>query len=97
MPWLVHAEERIGKAARKRIKRKLYRISQHCHYCGIWLDFHDATIDHREPRVYGGSNSLKNLACACEACNKEKRDKPYAFFVAHVQQQRSAQIKGPTP
>jgi len=32
------------------------------------------TIDHKVPISRGGTNDLKNLCCACEECNFEKKD-----------------------
>lgn len=77
-----------SKSWRKRIKKRLYRQSQRCHYCGVPLEFHESTIDHLIPRVAGGPDAFKNLKLSCRECNLEKSNKPYAFFVAYWQRNR---------
>src|SRR5688572_15736636 len=39
-----------------------------CAYCGTHVPFKRAHIDHRNPRVNGGSNRMRNLATACASC-----------------------------
>ena len=41
-----------------------------------------ATIDHKTPRVKGGSNYLSNLTLACVQCNTVKDDLNYEEFTA---------------
>lgn len=43
-----------------------------CCYCGEPFDAMDLTVDHVEPRVKGGDNSVGNLVTACRACNTRK-------------------------
>lgn len=49
-----------------------------CYYCKISLLLHDqlnpryATIDHKVPRIKGGSGKSDNIVLCCLKCNKEK-------------------------
>lgn len=49
-----------------------------CHYCGSFGD----TVDHVVPRSKGGRSTVKNLVCACKACNVEKGTMDYSTYVA---------------
>lgn len=40
-----------------------------CHYCGQSLRYDSITLDHRTPRVRGGTNHVTNLVPACKQCN----------------------------
>lgn len=48
-----------------------------CAYCGKELDIDAAannrlTIDHKRPRVLGGTSSKNNIVTSCEPCNLKK-------------------------
>lgn len=43
-----------------------------CQYCGVRVRV--GHIDHKNPRILGGSNRRNNLALACASCNLEKGD-----------------------
>jgi 5-methylcytosine-specific restriction endonuclease McrA len=43
-----------------------------CVYCGNRFAAEELSVDHVEPRVRGGDQSLGNLVTACRACNNRK-------------------------
>jgi 5-methylcytosine-specific restriction endonuclease McrA len=40
-----------------------------------WLS--TATLEHKEPRMYGGSDAIENLAAACLRCNLRRGRRMY--------------------
>ena len=44
---------------------------RHCVYC---RSTENLTIDHKIPKVKGGSDALSNLQCLCKKCNTFKSD-----------------------
>lgn len=68
-----------GGRGRKQLHRVIDKWGSLCHWCGVQTrverdtsippEGRDATIEHLVPRSKGGSNGLKNLRCACYACN----------------------------
>lgn len=48
------------------------RLGWACSYCGCGLTEETATRDHIVPLSRGGSNSIENIAPACDTCNKRK-------------------------
>lgn len=42
-----------------------------CKYC---KNKENLTIDHKIPKVKGGSDDIKNLQCLCKKCNSLKSD-----------------------
>ena len=64
-----------GSSKLKEILRK--RDGDHCYICGKEMDFEPvsggvkrgASVDHIQPRQFGGSNDYANLRLACRACN----------------------------
>ena len=46
-----------------------------CMYCGKKVTFQNATKDHVFPRSLNGPTTMKNLVCACRACNSKKDNK----------------------
>ncbi len=50
----------------------LWLRSPYCGICGAYVDFEDATIDHRRPVSKGGTDSPDNLQIAHPACNVAK-------------------------
>jgi hypothetical protein len=63
----------INPMAREQVRR---RAQLACEFCGIAeADVgSQLTIDHFQPRVKGGDDSLDNLIYCCAACNQYKRD-----------------------
>ena len=49
-----------------------------------------ATIDHRTPRIRGGSHQPWNLVLACRLCNSRKGTKPYLDYVFIVWAEQDA-------
>jgi 5-methylcytosine-specific restriction endonuclease McrA len=78
---------RTGHRAYRRMRARLLRTTDTCHYCGIYLDpelVHphpqSATADHVHPIKDGGHN-LGKLVAACFSCNlarnrKHPREQP---------------------
>lgn len=70
--------ERIGRAADEKMLvlcgwfSEEGRLEGHCAYCGIPLSIHEVTVDHVDPQIQGGAESLNNLVPACIDCNQEK-------------------------
>lgn len=61
-------------AAWQRLRRTVFeRDGGVCVYCGS--EGGPLECDHVIPWSRGGSNDLENLATACQACNRSKRDK----------------------
>lgn len=46
-----------------------------CWWCSNPLDLEKFHIDHRIPLSKGGSDSIRNICCTCEACNLSKSNK----------------------
>ncbi len=74
MRWNRRRTERLFNDSRRVARWRLWLIDAHCAYCGIYLRFCHATIDHVMPRSAGGSNDPSNLVLACNACNQAKDD-----------------------
>lgn len=45
-----------------------------CEICGKHLTIDDFTVDHIVPLAKGGTNSIENLQCTCDICNRLKQD-----------------------
>ena len=61
------------------------KYNYHCSYCGCELTYLNRTIDHIIPKIYGGTNSYKNLFPSCKKCNESKSDRSieeYRNFLA---------------
>ena len=56
------------KMPQKMREEVLQRDGARCRYCGDLGD----TVDHWIPLCRGGTNCLRNLVCACKACNELK-------------------------
>lgn len=69
------------KAERKSIewsfetRRRLFKLKQHCHWCGIRLRLDTASVDHIIPISRGGTNLDDNLTLTCRPCNMAKADR----------------------
>lgn len=47
-------------------------IHKPCALCGKNLAYHEATVDHIQPRSWGGSDAPENYQLLCERCNTAK-------------------------
>jgi 5-methylcytosine-specific restriction endonuclease McrA len=47
-----------------------------CCYCSKKLTLKTMTVEHIEPRSFGGSDDEDNLDIACAQCNEERGNKP---------------------
>jgi 5-methylcytosine-specific restriction endonuclease McrA len=52
-----------------------------CVYCGQRFVAEDLSVDHVEPRVRGGDQSMGNLVTACKACNTLKGHRRVSEFL----------------
>lgn len=52
-----------------------------CRYCGIEPHIIYLTVDHKKPRIFGGTNDMRNLLTACSECNNKKRDMSHRLFL----------------
>lgn len=83
---LTEMEARIGVQPRgtaSSVTRWLALARQRncCLYCGTFIDFFTAEIDHIVPRKGPEStNTRVNLAAACKECNKDKSNRPFAVW-----------------
>lgn len=50
--------------------RKILKMTR-CKYC---RNKENLTIDHKIPKIKGGSNDINNLQCLCKKCNGLKSD-----------------------
>jgi hypothetical protein len=57
---------RLTTKRRRRVRKQLPQI---CVQCGTTDEL---TIDHKIPRVYGGTNDLSNLQMLCLTCHRTK-------------------------
>jgi len=48
-----------------------------CHYCDTLMKYDEAQIDHKIPRVRGGTDAPHNLVLACARCNNIKGSSCY--------------------
>ena len=58
-----------GRANQTRAKRRLFRKSKVCRWCGKWLTLDTATVDHVIPLSQGGLDNDNNRVLACYDCN----------------------------
>lgn len=69
--------ERLDPRKMKARRAELWRKAPFCRWCGKQLSFRESTVDHVIPLARGGTNHVKNLVIACEACNRRRgRDMP---------------------
>lgn len=54
-----------------------YKKRDHCKYCG---SKENLTIDHKIPKILGGTDEKSNLQTLCEDCNKLKSGIPDVTF-----------------
>lgn len=87
-----HAAIRRAKAESKDAKkmyvgkrrREIFAAADgKCHYCKTELVLTgDWEVDHKMPKILGGSNERINLVAACAPCNRTKKDKTDVEFFA---------------
>ncbi len=46
-----------------------------CQYCAKQININNFTLDHINPKVYGGKTTWDNVVVCCESCNQKKADK----------------------
>ncbi len=46
-----------------------------CAYCGKWIPYSEASMDHILPQSLGGPSAWDNLVNACRRCNMRKADR----------------------
>ncbi len=70
-------------------------LEGHCAYCGIPLSIHEVTVDHVDPQIQGGAESLNNLVPACIDCNQEKGGEQVEQFLTKsgLSQQDIAELR----
>jgi hypothetical protein len=57
-------------------RRAVYlRDRGQCAFCGKWLLFSEATLDHIVPQSLGGKTRWENLVTACRHCNERKANR----------------------
>lgn len=57
-------------------KRGIYhRDGGICAYCGKWVPFSEASMDHVVPQALRGPTRWENLVNACRRCNERKADR----------------------
>jgi CRISPR/Cas system Type II protein with McrA/HNH and RuvC-like nuclease domain len=67
-------------------KKYLLEQQEHtCTYCGVFIDERTATIDHINPRINGGEDSLENFTLCCHWCNQTKTDYSKEWFVGFIE------------
>jgi len=69
--------------------RVLTLCGHRCVYCGDEGGAAPLTIDHVEPRMWGGDRSAGNLVAACAACNTAKGSLPAWRYLASREEQRA--------
>lgn len=68
---------------------RMYGTNDVCMYCGDRFPYKELTVDHIEPKVHGGKRTIKNVAVACQKCNREKgRKSLLVFWVTRAQRQK---------
>lgn len=83
---MAQGRHRPGGKKRKRLIRALReRDGDVCFWCKEpftvkWLP----TLDHLQPRAYGGSNTTANLVLACQWCNRKRGDLPVGEWIARL-------------
>lgn len=65
---------KVGPRRASRFKSIALRDGAVCFYCERPLTPAAATIEHLLAEAHNGPSNLRNLALACEPCNKEARD-----------------------
>ena len=69
-----------------------------CKGCRISFPFQNFTIDHKVPRIKGGTDHISNLQLLCNACNSLKGDRSHAYLVSQLKKLgRRETAKGVTP
>ena len=74
-----------GKKRKRFIRAITARDRDMCFWCkepfsSVWLP----TLDHLQPRAYGGTNSQANLVLACQWCNRERGDLTVSAWIARL-------------
>lgn len=89
--------QNFSRARRSKMRKKLvlWKRDPHCKYCGVPLEYFEATLDHVVARSKGGNNSIENLVLACNRCNGSKGDRSPDEFCgrkdSHAEENRCEQ------
>lgn len=80
--WNRSREKQIRKKYLKMDRRMIYdKAGGHCQLCGRKIPLENMSLDHIYPLSMGGADSLENLQCTCEVCNRFKSNiLPDTFF-----------------
>lgn len=78
----LRANTRLSQSEREAIRTALVRQAGafRCFYCKAPLQLASFHIDHKEPVIKGGANTISNYALACVQCNQEKHNKGLAEY-----------------
>ena len=81
--WPEHGLRPKPRRRPSRRRRQVWEASKGCCvYCRVPLDFETFEVEHMMPRALDGTDEGVNLAAACRACNRAKRDRTALEFVA---------------
>lgn len=78
---------------KKRLRKRLFAISDKCCYCDKRLDEQTATIEHYIPKYCGGTHDIWNLKLACEPCNRQYGSLLSNVAALHKHEQKLRQAK----
>lgn len=70
-------EQKKKAAKRKNYSRSVRKLIYNkgdgrCQLCGRKIKFEDMTLDHIIPLAMNGADTLENLQCTCQFCNRQK-------------------------
>lgn len=72
---------RLATAVLNSRRRTLHKMQRGiCHFCGMKVQFEQATVDHLLPQSRGGTDAVDNLAMTCSPCNNAKGNLTEAEF-----------------
>lgn len=60
-----------------------------CIYCDVVLTKENRSVDHKIPKIMGGTNQLENLEFICMPCNEKKADRTRDEYLMIVVNHRS--------
>lgn len=77
------------------------RAKGHCEYCGRGLDFNERgntgswsawEVDHIIAKSQGGETDIRNAACACTTCNRQKGASDGVSYSRHFRSRSHKEI-----
>lgn len=81
--WEKARRHRAARIRRKLLKRLVGEQNHRCAYCACRFgeEPHSApTLDHLQPRTFGGTDTYLNCVAACEDCNNRRGTLPPMQF-----------------